>query len=370
MPNQNGDLLSKDYYTAYFDLEGADEQEGAPEPRFSVAELMHHLIDQSETVTGLDLFVLSDLSRQNMELVRRDWLLIPVTARRRLVRSLIEFAMEDVEWHLGRLLRIALEDPDAEVRQSAIKGLWEDTGSDLVGPLVQILHNDRDNQVRAAAANTLGGFVLAGELDEIDTALAMRAEEALLAVLHNPSEVVTVQASALESIAYSGETGVRQLIEDGYYSPDEELRVGALVAMGRSADIRWRGLVRAELQNPSPLMRAEAARACGELEARKAEREILQLLLDDVQDVQLAAIFALGRLGGNDARRALRALAEGEDEVLAEAADVALEEMLFFGDREGVSLHEDDDNDLDAGDYDPWESADDFDEDDLGSYDE
>ena len=61
---------------------------------------------------------------------------------------------------------------------------------------------------------------------------------------------------------------MRQLIEDAYYSPDESRRLSALVAMGRSADVRWRRLARAELTNPDPAMRAQAAFACGELETQ------------------------------------------------------------------------------------------------------
>ncbi len=48
--------------------------------------------------------------------------------------------------------------------------------------------------------------------------LRMRAEESLLAVLNNEEEPLEVRRRALESIAYSSEAGVRQLIEDGYYS--------------------------------------------------------------------------------------------------------------------------------------------------------
>jgi len=361
---------NQDYYTAYLPLRAdpLDEEAGTvQEPRFSVQEVIDQLIHRSEDLTGRDLFVLSDLSRQDMEWVRQEWPLIPVEQRRQLIERLVELAEEDVDWQLGRLLRVAMHDPDAAVRQQALAGLWEDTSSDLIGPLVQLLQNDPDVAVRAAAAGALGPYVLAGELDELDAALAMRAEEALLATLQNPAEASSVHARALESIAYSGETGVRQLIEDAYYSPDEEMRVSALVAMGRSADTRWRGLVRAELQNPAPAMRAEAARACGELESTKAEPELLELLVDDAQEVRLAAIFALGRLGGKRAQAALRALTEQEDSIEAEAADLALEEMLFFGGSEELALPAEGDDDADSWDVDPWMS-DDLDENELGSY--
>lgn len=358
--------LQNDYYTTYLNLTPDEDSAGFQEPRFSVRELLQHLVSRTETITGQDLFALSDLSRQDAALVRQEWPLISIDQRQALVRSLVELAADDIDWHLVRFLRIVLEDPDEMVRYYATEGLWEETDADLLGPLIQLLHHDQSERVRAAAAGALGAYVLAGELDELDAALAMRAEEALLSVLHNAEEPLAVQARALESIAYSGEAGVRQLIEDSYYSPDEELRVSALTAMGRSADTRWRGLARAELQNPSPQMRAEAARTCGELEAKKAEADLLELLLDEEQSVRLAAIFALSRIGGPKAREALRALTEGEDAVEAEAADVALEEMLFYANGEGIFLL--DDETADEEDWDPWDLADEFDDDELGTY--
>jgi len=362
--------LSNDYYTTYLRLQPEEDEGGFPKPRFSVQELMQHLVNGTEKLTGEDLFAFSDLARADAALVRQEWLLVPPKQRQALVRALVELALDDVDWHLGRFLRVALDDPDEAVRRTAIEGLWEDTEADLLGPLIQMLRQDKSEAVRAAAAKALGAYVLAGELDELDAALAMRAEEALLAVLQNSAEPLPVQASALESIAYSGETGVRQLIEDSYYSPDEELRVSSLIAMSHSADTRWRGLARAELQNPSPRMRAEAARACGELEAKKAESDLLALLVDEEQSVRLAAIEALGHLGGRRAREELRALTEGEESVEAEAADAALEEMLFFGDNDGISLLDEDDTDEgDDLDFAPWDAADDYDDEELGAYD-
>lgn len=337
-------------------------------PTVSLEELLQRLIQQEDLPPLEELYAFSDLSQQDAELLRRQWTMIPVQRRREVVAELVRLAEDDLFLLLGRMLRVALGDSDAQVRQTAVKGLWEDGQADLIGPLVQLLHNDPDNDVRAAAATALGGFVLAGELEELDTALAMRAEEALLGILADTAQPLEVRRRALESIAYSGEAGVRQLIEDGYYSPDEEMRVSAVFAMGRSADVRWRGLVRAELQNPSAAVRAEAAFACGELEARGALNDLMALLDDRDPAVRRAAIFALGRIGGSDARDALEAVMLGNNAEEAEAAEQALEEMSFYADLEAVSLFdesEDEDAEWDE-DADAWYDMDDRD---LGEYD-
>jgi HEAT repeat protein len=370
MAKNNGDHIKNEYSIAQsgdeFELdEGWDaKQLGVIQPRFTAGELVDHLIHNPDPVTGRDLYAFSDLSRHDAESVRRDWDAIPLDRRRAVVQNLIDLAENDLDWHLGRILRIAMQDQDPTVRRTAIEGLWEETSSDLLGPLVDAVRHDADETVRAAAAAALGNYVLAGELDEMDAALAMRAEQALLEILRNGEEPIRVQSRALESLAFSGETGVRQLIEDAYYSPHEALRVSALVAMGRSADVHWRSYVRAELQSPSAAMRAEAARASGELEARSAVHDLIQLLTDDAQSVRLAAIFALGRIGGKEAREALRIVSSEGDQIEAEAADEALEEILFYSESQTISLYDEEEAD-DDDDGDRW----DFDDDDeLGEY--
>jgi len=325
--------------------------------RLTVDDLMYRLVHAADDVALRDLFVLSDLTRDETGTVEGYWDEVPVARRRRLVEWLVESAAERMELLLGRLLRIALKDDDARVRALAISGLWEDAEPDLIGPLTTILQNDPADAVRASAASALGAFVLAGELDELESALAMRAEEALLAAWQSAEESVVVQARALESLAYSSEAGLRQMIEDAYYAPQDEMRLSAIRAMGRSADIRWRALVRSELSNPDVEMRVEAARAVGELEAKGAVPELILLLEDENPPVRHAAIEALGQLGGRDARDALREVANGGDADDAAAAEDALEEMLFLDEANDLSLFDEEEAE---GESDEDETDDDY----------
>lgn len=344
------------------ELDALDDEEGVDlvadaRARLSVAELLHRLVDRAQGVEVRDLFVLSDLSRGETEEVEEAWPRIDVEGRRRIVAALVESAAENIELQLGRVLRIALRDGDPAVRRSAIEGLWEEADPSLIGPFVQMMNKDPDVGVRAAAAAALGAYMLAGELDEIDAALAMRAEESLLNVLNNGEEPLRVRCRALESLAYSSEEGLRQLIEDAYYSPQDEMRLSAVRAMGRSADTRWRSMARAELDSPEAAMRAEAARACGELEAKSATAQIIDMLEDRDVEVRLAAIEALGHLGGKAAREALRTVAEEAEEDEAQAAEDALEEMLFYGEPGSAPLYEVEDEDDEGDDIEPWRST-------------
>lgn len=319
----------------------------------SVDKLLQKLISDENSPSIQELGALSDLSRLDWQHVRELWSAIPEARRWQAVKSLVEASYENIQLELGRFLRVAMNDDSPRIRALAIDGLWEETSEDLVGPFVQALNSDPSPLVRAAAAAALGAFVLAGELEEIDSVQAMRVEEALLAALHNETEALDVQCRALESVAFSGEAGVRQLIEDAYYSPYEEMQISALVAMGRSADTRWRATAQTELDNSSPQVRAEAARACGELEARAAVEDLLVLLTDEEKSVRLAAIFALGRLGGDAAEDALNAVLLSEDEDEVQAAEEALEDVVFFGKADEIPLYDETESEWDE-DEDDW----------------
>ncbi len=327
-----------------------------PGPTSSVELLLAQLQEDGVLPQRQDLVVLSDLSLPDLQRLGKAWTTIKDARRLHVVQSLVDESVENLHLQLGRLLRLALKDPLPEVRILAIRGLWEDREADLVGPLIQMLNNDPYDTVRAAAAEALGAFVLAGELDELSPSLAMRAEDALLAILHAEMEPLIVQACALESIAFSGETGIRELIEDCYYSRYKEMRVAALRAMGRSADVRWRSTVQSELESSEAEMRAAAAKACGQLEASDAIEALIELLSDDNKPVRLAAIFALGRLGGRQAREMLSAISSGDDPEESSSAANALEEALFYGDADGIPLFDEtlENREDEADDLEEW----------------
>jgi HEAT repeat protein len=120
------------------------------------------------------------------------------------------------------------------------------------------------------------------------------------------------------------------MILDAYEEHDDILRIGAVFAMGRSADPRWNRYVLEELGNNDSAMLFEAARASGELEIEEAVPDLIRLLGDEDVEIRDAAVWALGRIGGPEARRALKACCASDDEDLAEAAEDALAELDFM----------------------------------------
>jgi HEAT repeat protein len=290
-------------------------------------ETLDHIGDESNALSHSRLYMLSDLSPEELQLFSERWSILSTTRRRHVMAALVEIAEANVTVDFNSIFRIGLRDEDAEVRASAIDGLWEDRDPGLVDALLDLLSTDPSILVRAASATGLGRFVLMAELEELEEELGRRVIQALSKVIDDPLEALEPRRRAIEAISYSGEAEVRGFIEAAYCHPVERMRVSAVFAMGRSADPAWSKAVVQELGSENPEMRFEAARACGELELRQAVPALLRLIADPDREVQQVAISALGKIGGREARRALQLCCESEDEVIAAAGDEALSEL-------------------------------------------
>ncbi len=276
------------------------------------------------------LYHLSSLETEDVARVREAWPCLPVELRQRLIKRLVELAEADFEVDFGAVFRLGLEDEDAEVRTAAIEGLWEDEDVRLVPLLAARLWEDEATTVRAAAATSLGRFILLGELDKIRPDPQAIAYEALLAVCQDAEQHMEVRRRALESLAYASDENVAKLIREAYVAPEEKVRISAVFAMGRSTDIRWARHVQQELFSPNPELRYEAARACGELQLSEAVPELEELADDADPEVQEAALWALGQIGGDKAREILERYCLAEDDAARTAAEAALDELGFM----------------------------------------
>lgn len=289
-----------------------------------------HLRDPQRSLLTIDLDRLSDLSRDDLSLVRDAWQDLSQARRRSLVAELVELAEDRIDLSFRRVFEWLIRDEDPWVRAQAIDGLWEEEDVRLIGPLTDILHSDSEPLVRAAAAQGLGRFVLAGELDQIEHDLAAAVERALLVAHRQAEQDTVVRQRALESLAYSASPEVADLIRRAYADEEDSMRRSAVFAMGRSADGQWREIVLSELASPDMAMRYEAARASGEMELAEAVPDLISFLDQDDVELRDTAVWALGRIGGPEARRALLACCDSADEELAEAAEEALAELNFL----------------------------------------
>jgi HEAT repeat protein len=283
------------------------------------------------------LCYLSSLSAEEAERVGQVWSDLPTALRLELTSQLAEMAEADFTLSFGAIFRIAMEDEDPEVRRLAIDGLWEDEDVRLVPLLAQRLSEDESAGVRAAAAQSLGRYILLGELGKIRPKPRRMAYTALLQALQRGEEYTEVRRRALESLAYVCNETVFASIREAYASSSEKFRISAIFAMGRSADKRWEQEVQRELFSTTPEMRYEAARACGELQLSETVDMLEELTEDTDAEVQQAAIWALGQVGGERAREILERFCHVDDEALRSAAEEAIAEFEFLhGDLEDI----------------------------------
>ena len=287
------------------------------------------LAEDTGPVSVASLYTLSGLDPDDVQQVRSAWPMIPVDRRESAMRHLVEIAEENFEVDFNSIYRLGLTDQDPEVRSTAIDGLWEDNDPALIELLIRFMQSDTAESVRAAAAGALGRYVLAGELEEIPAAKIEPVTAALRATLLKTDESIEVRRRALEALGFLGADEAAELIDQSYKDPNERMRVSAVFAMGRSADAQWGEVVIGELNSANPEMRFEAARASGELEYAPALPG-LSNLIDDVDDeVQKAALWALGEIGGDTARRRLIKVLDSDAGYLHEVAEEALDELEF-----------------------------------------
>lgn len=272
---------------------------------------------------------LSDMGGAAADELRRNWQSVTAERRRAVMHLAGSLADEHIELNFDRLAVIGLDDPDPAVRRQAIANLWESEDALLARRFLDCLEADSDVGVRAEAARALGRFVLEAEQEDVPTAERLRLEAALLSAATSTDERLRLRA--VEALGFSSRPEVLSLIQAAYDSPGEEPRQSALLAMGRSGDLRWREIVMAELRSPAPDNRRAAARAAGELELRRSVPELIDLLDDVSPEVQVQAIWSLGQIGGKTAERALlRARRSMSDETARVAIDESLEYLTFL----------------------------------------
>ncbi len=294
-------------------------------------KLLDSLLDENQPVPALDLAQLSDLDSAQARVVGKQWPNAPTANRQAVMQYVAQLAQEHIELDFECVNRMALDDPDPLVRRQAVANLWECEDPHLARKLVQMMENDVDDEVRAQATEALGRFVYLGELDKLEPGLLKSIEDSLLKLARLEGAHQT-RLRALESLGYSSRKDVSGLIESAHASSDEAVKRSSVMAMGRSAHEQWLPAVAEELHNPSPLIREEAARAAGELEARSAVPSLIDLLDDAKPPVRRAAIWSLGLIGGGRAEKALLALQENE--VYEEDAGLiedALDYLNFLG---------------------------------------
>ncbi len=287
-------------------------------------------LKESEEFPISALYAFSNLEPQDQTRFEAEWPSLTVERQRRVVATLAELAEEDVKLDFSTLYFFTLSDPDAQVRGKSIEGLWEDESRELLTKLLTILNDDPDVSVREKAALGISRYAYLAELGKLKERWANRLHETLVTLVTDPRTPMPVFRRCLEALGYfSTDDRVIKLVEKAYDSDDELIKGSALKAMGHSINKRWLPEVGKDLSNAAPLLRYEAVMAAGEMGSDELLQPIINLTGDHDREVQLAAVWSLGQIGGPEASRFLKEIGESDDETMAAAALEALDEITY-----------------------------------------
>lgn len=282
------------------------------------------------------LYGVSDLDSEHLGQLEPIWNSLPVIYKRGLLQHLLDASESNFELNYRDLALFALRDEYAEVRAVAIELFWDDETLEVMNELVRLLEWDESAEVRAAAAKSLGAFILQGELGNLPEHSTEHAQSVLINAFNDGDEHESVRRHALEAIANCGHESVPTMIREAYDSAESELVLGAIFAMGRTCDLRWAEIVIRELRSDNPEVVYEAARAAGELELDETIPVLGRLAIHSDREIQEIAIWSLGEIGGRESLRILNALAEdaeeSEDDALIESIEDAIGNASIGGD--------------------------------------
>ncbi len=289
--------------------------------------------DPTRKLGSKQLVGLTDLSPADLTLFAATWAGLAPSRRLGLLTGLTDLAQDNVELNFDAVFKLALDDEEGEVRVAAVRGLYEYQGTDLIPILIAFLRDDADAGVRMEGAIALGRYALASELDRLSVEDAGAVRQALTDAVRDGDQDDMVRAKAIEALGALSDEEAQNLIESTYREDSLWLKVGAVDAMGRSADEGWLPVVIREMTNRAPQMRHAAAFAAGEIGSEEAISHLVDVAAEDPdREVQLAAVHALGEIGGRHAKVALQGLLYRGDDDLREAIEEAMAQAALADD--------------------------------------
>ncbi|WP_245863287.1 HEAT repeat domain-containing protein [Candidatus Viridilinea mediisalina] len=275
-----------------------------------------------------DLKLLSALDHEGLGGFWQVWREFPAERRLEVVQALDALSEDNIDLDFHPVLRACLSDPDDLVRAAAVAGLWEDESERTMERFLAMLDDDA-GPVRAAATIALARFAYRAEIGTLSVSTGQRLLTELLRVTVDPEQPLEVRRRAVEALGYFANSREAQAeIGRAYAHAELAMRESAILAMGRSMRPTWFPYIERELQSPAPSLRYEAARAVGELaeDGRPLLTALLPLVDDDLE-ISLASIWALGQVGGPNAKRILERLARSQEPSRRQAAHDALAEL-------------------------------------------
>ena len=295
----------------------------------TLADFLRDLGDEKQPQTYSRLLELSGLTSEETAAFKAAWHSVATTRKREVVGKMVELSENNLELDFSAVFRACLADIDEDVREGAAQGLWEYDDRTIIRPLINLVLNDPSAKVRAAAAMSLRKFAVMAQNGNLISRDSDKIRVALLAVIARKVEDLQVRRRAIEAVACFDSPEIDQIIREAHSSDDLVLYQSSVYAMGQSSNSQWLPTVLDDTDHDHAAIRYEATVACGRLGDEATVPYLIKLVQDEDVQVELAAVRALGAVGGPVAQRALRQCLNSDDEALAEAAEEAMSNIDF-----------------------------------------
>ena len=298
-------------------------------PEYSSEEIINNLLDKNKPFNPRFLNFFSDISEENLCIIQSIWSNVDRDRKINLLKDLESLIETNTLVSCDDFGLFALQDDDARIRSQAIPLLWECNDIKLISILINLLQNDSSCEVNASAAAALGKFVLLGELEEIPEESAILVQDLLFSE-YRKTEEDSFRQRILESLGYSSDEKVNQLIKNALEKDNKEWHLSALLAIRRSANNIWEKVVVEKLTDLDSDIQIEAIKAVGELEIKLAKEQIIEFIENSTPDEELhiQAIWALSKISGKDIKELFeRMIEESSDEEEIDIIEIALDNL-------------------------------------------
>lgn len=308
-----------------FDIEETAREEAGEAANATFGEAMEAI--QEDSLDPALLTGFSDMTRNDARRLGQVWKDLPEESRVTIAEHVFAIGEDDLMLDFLRFYRLLLDDASAAVRQIAATALRPYEDESLIEPLTKVATSDPESEVRIAAVEALGAFVMQAEFGMLEPKAVKAVNKALASIMTDVAAPQRLRAAALVALAVRGEDAqVAKTIAAFHGSGEPDLHLGAVQAMGRSGADRWLPLLETALRSADPDERQSAAASLANYEDDAVPMLTMAVREDQEAPVRLEAIQSLGTIGGRQALESLQALREyvSDDEV--EAVDIAMGE--------------------------------------------
>lgn len=282
-----------------------------------------------------DLHAVSRLSSEASDLVQEKLGALESVSRFAVLERFRQISSEFGGYDFTVVFSAMISDDDVTVRSLAVNGL---ATCETAGATEALLHvarlEEEDGDVRREAVVALGEVAMRLELGWASSEDAEQVVHALRVIAEDVREDDELRASAVSAVGVVTAPWVPELVEEAFQSDNAALHLGAVQAMGRSADVTWLPVLEGSLVAEDEDERLAAVQAIGEIGSEEGAPMLVELFDDPSASEELiqGAVAALGEIGSEEAVEELQQLRTHPDPTVRATAQAALEEATWLDD--------------------------------------